>query len=603
MKRENLFKKDNIANMFLSTATAMIFTELTGVISVLMDGIVTSRFLGVDAYSGISLLRPFTSLILVIAGFFSTGCGILCSRQVGVGRKEEANEAFNLSAILALLAAVVIVAFGFVYPTGLLKICGVPMHKYPELHPYMYQYLKGYLIGIPAMILLQIVGPVLVLDNGKKLFSVSTIVLGAVNILGDLANVLIFHGGAFGMGLSTSIGYMVQFVMVCSYLIRKNSYFRVSLKSFKLHMLPELFRSGSPALVKKLAGTLRDVATNRFNVMVALTSAAIAAKGIQGDLFQFLFCIPTGLGRTLIAMVGIYYSANDRNGLTRLYTYALRTGFKMSAAAGAAAFLLAPLLTRIYTTDPETISLTVFSIRWMSVALVFDTLIVLIQHYLQGIENRKRANILSFSERFFVPVAAAFILGTLFGSKGILASGAVGKIFLLLGIFAADCIRCKGLPKYWYEVMFLPEGFGGEVSDNMYAEIRSREDVLRISEQTQEFCMDHNAGSKASKLMKLFVEEMTVNVLDHADKVKKEGIYIDFRLFANGGDLCFSMMDLSDHFDPTAFYELHQADYPEKHIGIGIVMKRAKEVRYFSAFNSNNLIVYLERDEAEKTEI
>ena len=104
--------------MFLSTATAMIFTELTGVISVLMDGIVTSRFLGVDAYSGISLLRPFTSLILVIAGFFSTGCGILCSRQVGVGRKEEANEAFNLSAILALLAAVVIVAFGFVYPTG-----------------------------------------------------------------------------------------------------------------------------------------------------------------------------------------------------------------------------------------------------------------------------------------------------------------------------------------------------------------------------------------------------------------------------------------------------------------------------------------------------
>ena len=53
--------------MFLSTATAMIFTEFTGVISVLMDGIVTSRFLGVDAYSGISLLIPFTSLILVIA--------------------------------------------------------------------------------------------------------------------------------------------------------------------------------------------------------------------------------------------------------------------------------------------------------------------------------------------------------------------------------------------------------------------------------------------------------------------------------------------------------------------------------------------------------
>ncbi len=39
----------------------------------------------------------------------------------------------------------------------------------------------------------------------------------------------------------------------------------------------------------------------------------------------------------------------------------------------------------------------------------------------------------------------------------------------------------------------------------------------------------------------------------------------------------------------------------QKHIGIGIVMRKAKEVRYFSAFNSNNLIVYLERGEAEET--
>lgn len=57
-----------------------------------------------------------------------------------------------------------------------------------------------------------------------------------------------------------------------------------------------------------------------------------------------------------------------------------------------------------------------------------------------------------------------------------------------------------------------------------------------------------------------------------------------------------SRMDLSDHFDPTLFYELNKEDYPEKHIGIGIVMKSAKEVRYYSAFNSNNLIVFLDFD-------
>ena len=129
LKREEIFKKSNISAMFLSTAIAMIFTEITGVISVLVDGIVTSRFLGVDVYSGISLLRPFTSLIMVVAGFFSTGCNVLCSQQIGVGKKESANEAFNLSAILTLAVAVILIVCAFLFPTALLRVCGVPLYK------------------------------------------------------------------------------------------------------------------------------------------------------------------------------------------------------------------------------------------------------------------------------------------------------------------------------------------------------------------------------------------------------------------------------------------------------------------------------------------
>ena len=596
LKRETLFTRDNISKMFLSTAVAMIATEFTGVISVLVDGIITSRFLGVEAYSGISLLRPFTSLLLVVAGFFSTGCGILCSQKIGIGDKEEANEAFNLSVILLLVFSAVIVLLGFLFPTGLLQLCGVPMNKHPELHPHMYAYLKGYLFGIPAMLILQILGPILVLDNGKKLFTISSVVLGAANIIGDLLNVYVFHGGVFGMGLATSAGYVIQFLIVCGYLFRKNSYFRISLQDFKTRLLPELCRNGSPALVKKLSGVLRDIVTNHFNVILALTSAAIAAKGIQSDLFQFLFCVPTGLGRTLVAMTGVYFSAGDKNGLTRLYAYAIRVGAKLSAAIGLAAFLCAPLVTGIYTTDPETVSLTIFSIRWMSVSYVFDTLISLIQHYLQGTNNRKLANALGFSERLVFPVSCALVLGYMYGSKGILASAAISKILLFICIFICDCIRCKGLPKYWYDVMFLPEGFGGDESDNMYAEIRSKEDVIRVSDETQDFCLQHGVDESSSELMGLFVEEMSVNVLEYAEGAKKKDIYVDFRLFSKDGEICFSMMDLSDHFDPTLFYELNKEDYREKHIGIGIVMKSAKEVRYYSAFNSNNLIVFLDFD-------
>ena len=85
----------NIPVMFRMTALAMILSEITSVAGSLIDGVLTSRFLGIDIYSGISMLRPFNSILLMLGGFLSTGCNIVCSRKVGLGEKEEANRAFN----------------------------------------------------------------------------------------------------------------------------------------------------------------------------------------------------------------------------------------------------------------------------------------------------------------------------------------------------------------------------------------------------------------------------------------------------------------------------------------------------------------------------
>lgn len=173
-RRVNLLRSDNIAAMYSSTAIAMIFTSLTGVISVLIDGIIASRFLGSDVYSGIALLRPFTSVVMLLASFLSTGCSFVCSHQVGMGETRKANEAFNLASAIGLLFAGLLILVAVSVPDTVLRLCGVSLTKYPELNPHMYGYLRGYMIGLPAFLLVEVFGPVLVMDNGKKLFSFSS---------------------------------------------------------------------------------------------------------------------------------------------------------------------------------------------------------------------------------------------------------------------------------------------------------------------------------------------------------------------------------------------------------------------------------------------
>lgn len=62
---------DLIPSMFISTAAAMIFTQLAGYGANLIDGIITSRYLGSHAYSGVSLLFPFNGVVLLLSGAVS----------------------------------------------------------------------------------------------------------------------------------------------------------------------------------------------------------------------------------------------------------------------------------------------------------------------------------------------------------------------------------------------------------------------------------------------------------------------------------------------------------------------------------------------------
>ncbi len=53
------------------------------------------------------------------------------------------------------MAGLIIVACIF-FPRELFSICGVSLEKRPELYPHMLSYLKGYMIGIPAMMAINV---------------------------------------------------------------------------------------------------------------------------------------------------------------------------------------------------------------------------------------------------------------------------------------------------------------------------------------------------------------------------------------------------------------------------------------------------------------
>ena len=588
--------RDVISRMFLPAALVMIFTQVTGVVANIIDGVITSRFLGSDAYSAVSLLDPMVNIILLLAGFVSIGGQIVCANRIGKGERKEADAIFTLSIVFGLLIAVFFILMSVFSPRILFHICGVKLKERPELFEYMLQYLRGYAFGIPAVILTQVLSPYIVMDNGKRLVTISAAFLCAANIAGDLLNALVLHGGVFGMGLATAVAMWIQLVVLILHFVKGTSFFRFTLSGLTVSNIKDVVMSGSLTFIKRLAVILRDIATNRINLIIAVSSAAVAAKCIQSDLNMLMFCISIGTGRTLLTISSMYYGAEDKEGVKRCFTTAMALGIKISMVTGIILFFAAPLVSRIYTSVPDVLELSVFSLRCMSLGLVLDCISEIYQDYLQSIQNRKMVNFLCFSERLFIPVAMAALMGALFGSKGVLASFVVGKALLILLMFIYLCVRNRGIPRHVEDYMFLPEGFGGKERDNIDVQIISMDDVMRESRSAADFCLAHGLNEKQSRLMSMFVEEMAGNIVQHGKPRGRDKVCVDYKLHAGNGRISLCFRDYCEQFDPMQFYEIHSNDSLDEYIGIRMVMKLAKDIRYISTFNSNCLIINMEME-------
>ena len=590
-------QKDLICKMFFSASIAMMFSVLVGTVAQFFDGIITSRFLGQDAYSAISLFGPLNGIFLMLASFIATGNQIICSGYIGEGKKDTANSVFTFSVLMGFLTAVLLALLCVIIPDSLLAFCGVTREGNPDLYENMLSYLRGYLFGIPALIIVQIIGPIVILDNGKKVFSISAIVLCVTDIALDLVNALVLHGGTFGMGIASAVSLTVQLLLLFAFLLRKGGYSHFSLKAFHPKEIAGLARSGSPALVQSLAGNLRDLFINRLNLFFAVSTAAIVARGIQYDFNILLFCISDGIAYTMVSMAGIYYSVGDRAGLRRVFTHGMKLSVQFAVVTFAGVLLLAPLIAGFYTKDRETASLSIYAIRWLALFQLVDMPVCIYINYLKGIRNNRMVILLTVLNRFVLPAASAAVLAFLFGSKGLLASIAVAILLLAGVIIVILCLKNRQFPRSVEQYMLLPESFGGSNSDNLYGSISTIGDVVSESKRTEEFCLKQGIDTKSAMRMALFMEEMAGNIVQHGNPDAAKATVAEYRLFISDNRICLTLRDYNQAFDPTAWYHANQDKKPGEGTGIRMVMALAEDTCYFNAFNSNNLIIWLNTGE------
>lgn len=579
-----------VGGMFRETLLFMIMGILVSTLGTLIDGIVIGRLMGVEYMAAYGLVTPMFAVFSALGNVFSSGSQALCAEYMGSGQVEKAARTFSNALVCVEIVAVAVMVISFLFAQPISAFLGASGES-AYLLPYVKNYFLGLSVGLPFMVGVSALNPVMQLDGDRGRAFLSTLVMMGVNVAGDLMNVYLFRGGMLGMALATSFSYACAFVVLLLHFCKKDAMLHLRFVRPDMKEGKQIVALGLPGAVSILCTTARSYSMNRILLAIA-DSTAIAAFSARNSLSSFLTSISLGIGMTTLLIAGIVLGEEDRSNVRNLLKTALGYAVVGMGAVAVLTFLAAPWLASMFMSggNVQAHALAVRCIRFYTLSMPLSALVYVIMNFLQGTKNIKLAHVVCILDNFGFVVLLAAVLGFIMGTDGVWLSFVLAEIAMCLTLTVITACRNRRFPRDILDFAFLPADFGAKDGDVLEMSIGSRKEVISLSREAEEFCRQHGADMRRTMLIALTVEEMAGNIVAYGFSDGKKHS-IELRLVKKDGDFVVSIRDNCRPFNPRKQLELTNPEDPVSNIGIRMISKTAKEFRYVNTMKVNHLIV------------
>ena len=592
-------KKNRITHQLVqNAATGIILMEIAGAITYVIDGTITSRFIGDTALAANGMAGICFTVFAVISGVLAAGVSQICSEEIGKGNVEKSNQVFSMTLFVTLLTSIVVALIGILFCNQVAALIGATKDK-GELFYHASTYIRGFFIGAPGHIFVAVLIPEVQICGKNKLIIASIGALTIADVIGDLLNVLVFHGGMFGMGLATSISYYVSMLVLLSCFCN-NKLFRISFRHIDFTVLLSIFKIGLPRATKRVGNIIRPLIMNRM-IILAGGAAAMAAFSVEQNVRYVVESVGVGIGGGIFLLGGMFLGEKDYHMLKSCCKVSLRYIIVGVGALSIVYFLAAPFIAGIYVpVNAPSYDWSVSILRCHAVSLPFLAYNEFYQNLVQAQKKYIVTHIHTLCNKLICIIALCFLLTPRYGVTGLWLSIPLSEILLVVITIVINGIR--------NQLQSHPDGFFSLLApyeDNLDRDLEihlsGTEELPEQISLIKTFCQNNQLDEKQLYYIELFVEEITVFIIEKGftDVRKKE---IDIRVYIDSEDV---IIRTRDNGNPITVMErmewlekLQDGDY----MGIRMVYKLAQEMQYITTMNINNFIVTLPKRRNQKYE-
>ncbi|MBR3537659.1 MAG: ATP-binding protein [Eubacterium sp.] len=596
-----------IRKLFQQMVASQIVSAMAVTLCLLIDSIMICRFLGVDAMAAYGLTSPVLLTFAAFGSLLSTGIQVVCSKAMGSGDEKKINRCFSLSVILAVTVSLVGVAFILIFSDQITTLLGA--EEGTEVYRLTKRYLIGFVIGAPAFIGAQILVPFLQMSGQRVRLVTAVLTMTAMDIFADLMDVFVLKWDTLGMGLASTVSYFVAVGIGVVYFFKKNCVYKFTTKNLGGGLFKEMALGGVPTVVNQISLVLLVYIINQTMMRVGET-AAVAAYSVVSTIANLGYCLGNGISEVSLMLTGIAYSEEDEKSLREIVKQQTWFAVVIDAAAMVLFLIFAGLLAKLFVnvdaaSSPEeaqtTIKYATAGLRFFAICLIPSSVNAAFKKYYQAIGKVRLAEIISVAQNLAFPAAVVLGLGNLMyanwganaGTIGVWLSYLIGETLTIL--FISLYVKYKTKKRFGSldSYTFIPEGFGAAPGDALELEILKQEDVEKAALAATRFCEEKGEDKRKTMYASLSIEEMSCNILEYGFKEGKNN-RIDIRLVRKeNDDLILRIRDNCEGFDPVNYYEMARPDEndPAKHIGIRMVFRMVKDVKYVNSLGLNNLTV------------
>ncbi len=294
-------------------AIPMILAMIVNVIYNITDAYFIGRLNNTFALSAITLVMPFTTIMMAVGDLFGVGGSTYVSRLLGEKDIEKAKKVSAVTFYYALISGVVLMIITIPFMTLIINFIGATGDTYI----YTKQYALIYAIGSPFIIGNFALSQTVRAEGAAIESFIGMCISVFVNIVLDPLFIFTLNMGVAGASLATVVGNIFAVIYYIYFIKRKSTVQSVSFEDFKpsKEITINILKIGVSAFLLAMFLIISGLIFNKYAVIYG--DYVVASFGIANRICQISDFIGMGLYMGVVPLIAYAYASDN---IKRLYS-------------------------------------------------------------------------------------------------------------------------------------------------------------------------------------------------------------------------------------------------------------------------------------------